>query len=288
MKADVTDRAKTFDANGSIKRLVDETLERLQEFKKKYPFTKDPPQIARLTVDDIFKTATGEMGGFFRYIEHQLKQLGHLTIYGSKVYHNIRAQLEDFKELLHIVVDKEKSIAEKVDAPWQEIKGLGGDSHIAKKIIFCFNYETGQVAPIFKTEHMEYFLQIINEESVIPVNYGSMSLGEKYEFLTQKLMEAKQSSKVTKVWEITYFSWFLYQTYPPPKMPTTPTIRKKQEDKADLEQKQQYGAFIELLNELRRQGKISAEQWREYSASWSNNPEARQTLTETLAKLKAR
>src|SRR5665647_772398 len=113
MKEDAADRAKTFDANGSIKRVVDETLERLQEFRRKYPFTEDPDQIERLTADDIFKTDTGEMGSFFRYIEHQLKQLGHLTIYGSKVYHNIRAQLEDFKELLHIVVDKEKSIAEK-------------------------------------------------------------------------------------------------------------------------------------------------------------------------------
>jgi hypothetical protein len=288
MKADVTDRAKTFDANGSIKRLVNETLERLQDFRKKYPFTEDPAQIERLTADDIFKTDTSEMGGFFRYIEHQLKQLGHLTIYGSKVYHNIRAQLEDFKELLQIVVNKEKSIAEKVDAPWQEIKGLGGDSHIAKKIIFCFNYETGRVAPIFKTEHIEYFLQTINDAAVFPMRYESMSLGEKYEFLTQKLMEAKQTSEVTKPWEITYFSWFLYQTYPPPKMLATPTIRNKQADNAGLEQKQQYGAFIELLNELRRQGKISAEQWREYSVSWSKNPEARQTLTETLAKLKAR
>ncbi len=287
MKADVEDRAKTFDESGQIKHLVDETLERLQEFRRKYPFTEDPDQIELLTVDDIFKVKTGEMGGFFRYIEHQLKELGHLTIYGSGVYHNITAQLEDFKELLHIVVDKEKSIAEKVDAPWQEIKKLGGDSHIAKKIIFCFNYEIGLVAPIFKTEHLEYFLQIINKEMIFPVRYESMSLGEKYEFLTEKLIEAKQSSKVTKPWEITYFSWFLYQTYPPPKMFTTPTIRKKQ-DNTGLEQKQQYGAFVELLNELRRQGKISAEQWREYSASWSNNPEARQTLTETLTKLKAR
>ncbi len=286
MKTDVEDRAKKYDTNGQIKRLVDETLERLREFRRKYPFTEEPNRIESLTADDIFKTETGEMGGFFRYIEHQLKELGHLTIYGSTVYHTIRAQLEDFKELLYTVVDKEKLIAEKVDAPWQSIKGLGGDSHIAKKIIFCLNYETGQVAPIFKTEHMEYFLENINEESLFPMNYGSMSLGEKYEFLTQKLMEAKQSSEVTKAWEITYFSWFLYQTYPPPKMPAAPSIRKKQEDNAELAQKQQYGAFVELLNELRRQGKISAEQRREYSASWSKNPEARQILTDKLAKLR--
>jgi len=77
-----------------------------------------------------------------------------------------------------------------------------------------------------------------------------MSLGEKYEFLTQKLMEAKRSSEVTKGWEITYFSWFLYKTYPPPKMPTSPIQRK---GKNELEQKQQFHDFNELLNELKRQ-----------------------------------
>jgi hypothetical protein len=286
LKTDVTNRAKTFDANGLIKRLVDETLEKLKMFREEYPFTEDPTQIEKLSSDDIFKIDTEQMGDFFRYIEHQLKQLGHLTIYGSKVYHNIRAQLEDFKELLYTVVDKEKSIAEKVDAPWQEIKGLGGDSHIAKKIIFCFNHETGRVAPIFKTEHMEYFLQIVNDEAIFPAMYENMSLGEKYEFLTKQIIEAKQSSEVTKPWEITYFSWFLYQTYPPPRMITAPTQRKKSEDKADLEQKQQYGVFVGLLNEVRRHERISGEQWREYSNTWLKNPEARQTLTDTLTKLK--
>jgi hypothetical protein len=285
LRTDVSLKAKTFDADCSIKSLVDEALIKLKEFRKKYPFSEDPTQIDRLSADDIISD-TGQMGDFFRYIEHQLIALGHLTLYGSKVYHNIRAQLEDFKELLLIVVDKEKSIAEKVDAPWQEIKKLGGDSHIAKKIIFCFNYETGLVAPIFKTGDLEYFLQTINDAAIFPVKYESMSLGEKYEFLTQKIIEAKQSSEVTEPWEITYFSWFLYQTFPPPKMVTTPVHRKKLEDKTELEKKQQYGVFIGLLNELRRKERISAEQWREYSNSWLKNPEARQTLTDTLTKLK--
>jgi hypothetical protein len=41
MKAVVEDRAKTFDANGQIKRLVDESLERLQEFRKRFPYAED-------------------------------------------------------------------------------------------------------------------------------------------------------------------------------------------------------------------------------------------------------
>lgn len=70
MKADVTVRARVFDANGQINRLVDETLQRFQMFRTKYPFSEDPDQIEKLTADDIFKIDTGEMGGFFRYIEN--------------------------------------------------------------------------------------------------------------------------------------------------------------------------------------------------------------------------
>ena len=242
MKADVIDKAKTFDSTGTIKRLVEESLGRLQEFRKKYPFTEDPTQIDKLTADDIF-TNTNEMGDFFCYIEHRLKEIGHLAIYGSQVYKNIKAQLDEFKKLLYISVDKKKSIAEKVDAPWREIKKLGGDSHIAKKIIFCFNYETKQLTPIFKTEHIEYFLQTISEEKCFPPRYNNMSLGEKYEFLNEKLIEAKQSSQITKPWENTYFGWFLYQTYPPPKMPTVPMQKKKVEEKIELEQKHQFRDF---------------------------------------------
>jgi hypothetical protein len=48
-----------------------------------------------------------------------------------------------------------------VDTPWEKICRLAGDKHIAKKIIFCFNYESGEVLPIFKTSDMEYFLDKI-------------------------------------------------------------------------------------------------------------------------------
>jgi hypothetical protein len=34
-------------------------------------------------------------------------------------------------------VDKQKSLSEKVDAPWNEITGLGGDRHNAQRSLFC-------------------------------------------------------------------------------------------------------------------------------------------------------
>jgi len=284
MKDAVSQEARVFDSNGAIKRSVEEALEKLKLFREKYPFTENPDSVETLSPDDIFRTDTGEIGEFFHYIEYYLKPLGHLTVY-SNVYRRIRSHLEIFKELLYVVVDKGKSLAEKVDASWKDIKGLGGDSHIAKKIIFCFNYETGSVVPIFSTAHLEHFLNIIQEEPWLPIHYDALSLGEKYETLTEELLKAKESSPVTKPWEITYFCRFLYETYTPPKI-ITASQRKKLQEKALMEQRQQFAKFVDLLNELKTKGKISTEQWRAYSEQWQKKPETRQTLTDKLQQLK--
>ena len=79
---------------------------------------------------------------------------------------------------------RELSLVEKVDAPWHKIKSLGSDRHIAKKIVFCYNYETGSVLPIFSTFQMEHFFSKISEKSTLPLHYNGMSLCEKYQFLT--------------------------------------------------------------------------------------------------------
>ncbi|MEM3770478.1 MAG: hypothetical protein QXG76_04750 [Candidatus Bathyarchaeia archaeon] len=284
MKEEVSQKARFFDVDGSIKRSVNEALEKLKVFRTKYPFAENPEAIETLTPEDIFRTDKGEIGEFFHYIEYYLKPLGHLRTY-PKVYLQIRKQIDLFKDLLYIVVDKKKSLAEKVDAPWNEIKGLGGDSHIAKKIIFCFNYETSSVIPIFSTSHIEHFLNIIQETPWLPIHYDALSLGEKYETLTTELLKAKVSSQVTKPWEITYFCKFLYETYTPPKI-ITEAQRKKLREKALMEQRQQFAKFIELLNELKAKGKISAEQWRTYSEQWQKNSEIRQELTNKLRQLK--
>lgn len=284
MKASVVERAKNFDSDGTVKSLVNEALQKLKSFRGKYPFVENPDSIETLTSEDIFKKDSGEIGDFFHYVEYYLKPLGYLTLY-SNVYRRIRSHLDVFKELLHIVVDKEKSLSEKVDAQWNSIKGLGGDSHIAKKIIFCFNYETGLVAPIFSTGHLEYFLGIILEEPWLQLQYDNMSLGEKYESLTNALLKARGSSPVTKSWEITCFCRFLYETYTPPRI-STETQRKELRSKALLERQQQFREFTNLLNELVRCNKISFEQFRTYRKQWEENPQDRGTLTDNLERLK--
>jgi len=281
MRASVIEKAKIFDKDGTIKREVETAISLLRNFREKYPFVENPKSIEALKPDDVFKKETGEIGDFFHWIEYRLKPLGHLTLY-SNVYRRIRSDFDTFKELLYVVVDKEKSLAKKVDAQWNEIKGLGRDRHIAKKIIFCFNYEIESVVPIFSTSHLEYFLKTILERSKFPLQYENMSRGEKYEFLTDELLKAKEDSPITESWEITYFCRFLYETYPPPLIIPS-SERKKLAAKAVMEKQQQFSDFMNMLNELRRNNKISAQDLRAYQKQWGDYPQNRKFLVNKLA-----
>ena len=139
----------------------------------------------------FFKESSGEAGEFFRYLEYSLEPLGHLTIQGSAVYRNIRIQPGDFKSLLRVAVDKKKSLAEKVDARWENISRLGQDKQVAKKIIFCFNYESGKMLPIFSTAHLKYFVNKVVDKPSNPRKY--YSLGEEYASLTSELLTVKEN-----------------------------------------------------------------------------------------------
>ena len=210
----ISEKTKAFDPDGEHRREIDNALELLNQFRKKYPFRDDPESIDRLKPDDLFKK-----GGdyFFRWIEFTLRSLGRIALGSATVYHTACDQLEDFKDLLRIAVDEEKSLGEKVDAPWERISGMGGDKHIAKKIIACYD---DNVLPIFKTSDMEYFFNLFVGKQKLPSNYDSMSLGEKYQFLTQSLLGVKESFVETKDWDNSYFMRFLYEMYPPPREKT--------------------------------------------------------------------
>ena len=67
MKAEIVEKAKTFDSDGSVKQLKDETLQKLWIFRKQYLFTENPDSIETLTPEDIFKLKDGELGDFFHY-----------------------------------------------------------------------------------------------------------------------------------------------------------------------------------------------------------------------------
>ena len=207
----ISEKAKEFDPKGEHRREINNALKLLKRFRQKYPFKEDPESINRLTPNDLFKKGEDY---FFKWIEFTLRPLGRLALGSATVYRNACNQLEDFKDLLRIAVDEEKSLAEKVDAPWQRISGMGGDKHIAKKIISCYDDD---VLPYFKTIDLEYFFNLFVGRQRLPSNYDSMSLGEKYQFLTQSLLNIKNSFAETKEWDNAYFTRFLYEMFPPPR-----------------------------------------------------------------------
>lgn len=279
------EKANAFDKNGLIKTEVVKAVEQLQEFKLKFPFTENPQSINWLNPDDIFNEDTGEAGVFFRYLEYYLEPLGHIAPHGSVVYRNVRMQLDDFKGLLRVAVDKKKSLAEKVDARWEKISCLGQDKQIAKKIIFCFNYESGKVMPILSTAHLKFFVNKVIDKPSNPRKFYSP--GEEYANLTSELLSAKENLPTTKTWEITYFTQFLYYSYPPPDrdMRTIGASEDRQASKVVTKDQLELGEFAKLLGALQAKGIITGEQFRINRELWIRQPSERDALAQRLKKL---
>ena len=280
------EKANAFDKNASMKREVDNALVLLKEFRVKFPFAENPQSIDWLEPDKILKTNSNEAGEFFHYIVYSLNPLGPLTIQSSSVYLNIRTQIGDFKTLLHVAVDKKKSLAEKVDAPWEKISGLGQDKHLAKKIIFCFNCESRAVLPIFSTPHLRHFVNRVVEAPKSETKY--YSLGQEYAHYTSELLKAKDTLPITQPWEITYFARFLYNAYPPPdsEPPTTNPSGEGKTINVVTNEQLELRAFVKLLGELQAKGKITGQQFRENRELWMHQqPNDRDVLTWRLKQL---
>jgi hypothetical protein len=275
------EKAATYEQNGLNKKEIDNAIDCLQVFRAKFPFAENPASIATLKPDDIFKETSDEAGEFFHYLDHYLKPLGHIPIRGSSVY-NIRVQIEDFKNLLKVTVDKKKSLAQKVDASWEKIRGLGENKLVAKKIIFCFNYESGKVLPIFSTNHLKHFISKVAGNPSLPAKY--YTLGEEYECLTSELLKAKNNLPATHTWEITYFARFLYENYPPPdrEKAASDMFGERKTGNVVTREQLELGEFMHLLGELQRQRKITGQQFRENRELWVNQPQERNSLTNRL------
>lgn len=211
-QSELLEKIKEFDPGGVLKSEIEDAIIKLGDFRGEYPFKEVPELIDELSPDDIFDVENSRVGPFFLWIEFRLKPLGHLFVY-STVYRNIRDQLDNFKTLLKNVVDDDLTLAQKVDLSWDRIKGLGGDKHVAKKIIYCFNDE---YLPIFKTTHLEYFYKKLENQVEMPLKYENMSLGEKYQILVESLLAIKEKQPKMRKWENPYFSRFLYEMYTPP------------------------------------------------------------------------
>jgi hypothetical protein len=273
------EKANAYDKNGLIRHEVEIEIGRLKEFRQKFPFAEDLRSIEWLDPDKLFKLNPDEVGEFFRILEATLKQMGNHSLNSGNMYRNARLQIKDFKNLLRTAVDSRRSLAQKVDATWEKIGGLGQDKQLAKKIIYCLNFENGTVLPIFSNQHLRHFVN-----RVVDVHSGQakyFSLGQEYECYTSELIVAKNSLSLTKGWDNLYFTRFLYNTYPPPDT-ETPTEEKKTAAVTDEQLSMQ--GFVKLLAELQKRGKITGEQFRENRALWmQQQPNDRDV---TVARLK--
>jgi hypothetical protein len=280
------EKANAFDKTGLVKREVDNLLGALKAFRVKFPFAENLRSIEWLDPDRLFKLNPDEVGEFFQFLEVKLKPLGYSTPNSSNVYRNARLQIGDFKNLLRIAVDNRKSLVEKVDAPWEKIGGLGQDKQLPKKIIFCFNYESGTVLPIFSTQHLRHFVNRVVDAPSGQTKY--YSLGQEYEHYTSELLKAKNNLPITRAWEITYFTRFLYNAYPPPDS-EPPTINPSGEGKTInvvTNEQLELRAFVKLLSELQTKSKITGQEFREFREQWTHQqPNDRDVLVWQLKKL---
>jgi hypothetical protein len=201
----------------------------LEEFIKKFPYREKVELIDEITPDDVYNP--GKEGYFLHYLEHKLKPLGHLHVPSDMPWRSARENIETFKELLKIAVDEEKSLAEKIDAKWEELKGWGRDKHYAKKIVFCYFPE--DTLPLFKTEHAEGFVRAIAPQEIEQIEnksqkkygkpYDELSVGQRYEILTEILLGLKKKYlNDLKDFNNALFVKALYEIYPPSE-PITPT-----------------------------------------------------------------
>ena len=280
------EKATEYDRVKVMRTEVDRALALLKEFRQKYPFAENLRSIEYLEPDIFFKINPDEVGEFFRLLEGSLKPLGRPTYNSSNVYRNTRLQIGEFKNLLRAAVDNRKSLAQKVDAPWEKIGGLGQDKQLAKEIIFCFNYESGTVLPIFSNQHLRHFVNRVADASSGPAKY--FSLGQEYEHYTAELLGAKNSLPLTRAWDALYFAVFLYNTYPPPDS-EVPTINPSGEGKTInvvTNEQLELRAFVKLLSELQTKGKITGQQFREYREQWTQQqPNDRDVLVWRLKQL---
>jgi len=148
------EKARVFDSNNAIKHEVNIALATLKDFRKRYAFTENLQEIEWIDPDKLFKLSPDQIGDFFIFMENFLKSLSSSTKISYNVYRNARLQIKEFKNLLRKVVDDRASLAEKIDAPWERIGGFGQGKTLAKKIIFCFNFEKEIVMQIFSNHQM--------------------------------------------------------------------------------------------------------------------------------------
>ena len=279
------EKASAYDKVGISRHDVVKALDAQKELRQKYPFSDNLRSIEWLDADKLYKVNPDEVGEFFQLLERALKPVSYSDLSSSNIYRNARLQIRDFKNLLRIAVDDRKSLAEKVDARWERVGGVGEDKLVPKRIIYCYNVEKGGVMPVFSNRHLRHFVNRVVDVSDGQTKYFSM--GQEYEHYTNELLNAKNSLPLTKGWEPLYFARFLYEIYPPPDsepLGINAGSTRKYATAVTNEQLDLQG-FMRLLGELQKQHKIGGEQFRDYRSMWASQPSEREGLAQRLKRL---
>ncbi|MDR2707480.1 MAG: hypothetical protein LBB87_01865, partial [Nitrososphaerota archaeon] len=267
------ERANAFEKANLVKQDVERAFARLMEFRQKFPFVENLREIEILNPDRLFRMNPDSVGEFFQKLEDIFKPLKYTVFNSTNIYRNAHLQINDFKLLLRIAVDNRKSLAQKVDAKWEKIGGIGHDKSFALVIIYSFNYENKTVLPIFNIEHLRHFIKCISDSLNETAKYYSK--GQEYEHFTLELLKNKSNSHITRSWDNLYFTRFLYETYPPPidrepqqQTETTEDIEKQRVTQQVTDEQLDMQGFVKLLCELQKQHKITGEEFRENRTIW--------------------
>ncbi|MDR0318476.1 MAG: hypothetical protein LBI09_00370 [Nitrososphaerota archaeon] len=268
------ERANAFEKANFVKQDVERAVAHLREFRQKFPFVENLREIETLNPDRLFRINPDSVGEFFQNLEDIFKPLKYTVFGNTNIYRNTHLQINDFKLLLRIAVDNRKTLAQKVDAKWEKIGGIGYDKAVALVIIYSFNYENKTVLPIFNIEHLRHFNKCISDSLSESTKY--FSKGQEYEHFTLELLKNKNNSPITRSWGNLYFTHFLYETYPPPISreliqqtgTTTDDVEKKRATQQVTDEQLDMQGFVKLLCELQKQHKITGEEFRENRTSW--------------------
>lgn len=186
---------------------IDKIKKTYEDFIKLYPYSARPNEIESLTQEKIFQS--GDKKTLLYMVQYWGAGVG---VHSGNYRENIIQYIDNFKQLLKTAVDPNLSLAQKVDSNWEAIPGLGGDKLIAKKLIYIFNLDSSLA---ISTPDMEEMLSNFDidykEESIkrLGRNYANLTLGEKYQLLTELLLKVKDN--INKDWDTITFNTFLYK-----------------------------------------------------------------------------
>lgn len=186
---------------------IEKNTQIYRDFISLFPFKDHPEEIDKLTPETVFQTGNKKTLSYM--IQYWAAGTG---IKSGDYIESIISNIEKFKSLLKGVVDPNKSHSQKIDLQWSEIPQLGGDRLIAKKLVFIFNIESSLAISTSDMQEMllnfdcDYEKESINRLEKL---YTNLTLGEKYQLLTELLLKVKES--IDRDWDNITFNHFLYK-----------------------------------------------------------------------------